>query len=95
MKMTWEQAAENRRECYHFLSRLKGASPENVEANRLAIQALERMIPEQIRYSQKYQDDDTTSISGRCPVCGTGFSWNYYGDPKVIYCHRCGKAMHA
>lgn len=92
--MTWEQAAENRRKCYEYLSECKNATPENVEANRLAIEALERMIPEQLKFSDRYQTQDGVSVSGRCPICGTGVQWSCAESPKVIFCHRCGKALH-
>lgn len=92
--MTWEQAADNRRKCYEYLSECKNATPENVEANRLAIEALERMIPEQLKISARYETKDGVSVRGRCPVCGTGVQWSCAESPKVIFCHRCGKALH-
>ncbi len=93
--MTWAEAAENRRRCYKYLTECKHATPENVEANRLAVEALERMMPEQmIDVRTTEWGEEKNMLFGVCPNCGTLCSENYSKDfPAVIFCKRCGKAM--
>lgn len=94
--MTWKEAAENRKRCFEYLSECKHSTPENVEANKLAVEALERMIPEQmidpsVGTTKEYE---TVVISGKCPNCGVLFCEEYGGDvPEIAFCRRCGKAL--
>lgn len=94
--MTWKEAAKNRKRCYEYLSECKHATPENVEANKLAVEALERMVPEQMidPDARTGKDGVTVAISGKCPNCGVMFREEYGGDvPTIAFCCRCGKAV--
>ncbi len=88
--MTWAEAAENRKRCYKYLTECKQATPENVEANRLAVEALE-MVPKLIDMINRagwFGKDVSASVYGDCPHCGEGFVHDCSECPAIVYLNK-------
>lgn len=94
--MTIQEAIENRERCYSYLIGCgPNATPENVEAVRLSVEALKKQLPQK-PIPHKVDVDairigNTTWCKGttvyKCPCCGSFISRLY------SFCFKCGQSL--
>lgn len=91
-KKYWEYSYDVSKDFYddHWEASERNEHREYVEAQRLAVEALEKVEAEPVRHGHWIDSESRGEKIKRCSCCG-GTSYSYYYTTK--YCGDCGAKM--